>query len=34
MRYHSLGRIPAKRHVQYRDPDSPGTATRRCSSRR
>ena len=22
MRYHSLGRIPAKRHVQYRDPDS------------
>ena len=22
MRYHSLGRIPAKRHVQYRDPDA------------
>ena len=22
MRYHSLGRIPAKRHVQFRDPDS------------
>ena len=22
MRYASLGRIPAKRHVQYRDPDS------------
>ena len=24
MRYHSLGRIPAKRHVQYRDPDANG----------
>ena len=24
MRYASLGRIPAKRHVQYRDPDSSG----------
>src|SRR3954471_12486483 len=23
MRYHSLGRIPAKRHVQFRDPDAP-----------
>ena len=22
MRYHSLGRIPAKRHVQFRDPDA------------
>ena len=27
MRYHSLGRIPAKRHVQYRDPDSSGNGT-------
>jgi len=26
MRYHSLGRIPAKRHVQYRDPDANGSA--------
>ena len=33
MRYHSLGRIPAKRHVQYRDPDANGNAAR-CSSRR
>src|ERR687893_1582844 len=27
MRYHSLGRIPAKRHVQYRDPDSSGNGS-------
>ena len=26
MRYASLGRIPAKRHVQYRDPDANGNA--------
>jgi len=24
MRYHSLGRVPAKRHVQFRDGDEPG----------
>ena len=26
MRYATLGRIPAKRHVQYRDPDANGNA--------
>ena len=23
MRYHSLGQIPQKRHVQFRDPEAP-----------
>ena len=32
MRYHSLGRIPAKRHVQFRDPDA--SATARAAARR
>ena len=35
MRYHSLGRIPAKRHVQFRDPDAyRGERERRRSSRK
>ncbi len=27
MRYHSLGQIPQKRHVQFRDPDASGNGT-------